>query len=749
MLQQLPFPLRLLAVSLPLAVNVYGQSDSQSSQAVLEEVIVTAQKRDQAIQDIPATVNAISSEALEDFNILSFESLEQLAPGLDTRSVDGRSGSIALRGVEYNPNSAAAQAVDVYWNDTTLGSNSSGAIFQQLFDLSSIEIVRGAQGTLQGRSSPAGALKLNTAKAQLDNFEGYVRNSFAENAASNTQLAINTPLIEGKLALRLAAVYDDNELQETRNLLDGNVSDSQSRAGRLSMAWQASEDIRVDLSYQYQESNLDRVTRVQGSSSLPQQAIALPVIESQDNLGIQLASDIYQGRFEVATLRVNWDLGNHQLDWVSGYSELHSSENFDNSQGNSNPNAIAGFASPTRFVDASFANSHEFRISSSDSDDWQYMLGIYYGEENGQFDRYQYLGPQGPNQGSILSPLGAEDIGIFTHHSYQFNDNWSTEAGIRWQRAERFNASDIYLANGMLLRPLLAAEVRNRSEEAVTGSWSLSYQMDEPDAVSYFSISKSFRPGGVTVTSVSLADLATYESEDSIAYELGMKFKLLDGRLNLNTAVFYQDFDNYITRLSRIAVNDRGLASRPRSSGITTTGDALVKGIEIEWQALLADNWQLNGGLSFTEAEFKDGVNLPCNNGLAIPNGQIANYCDVSGLELGIQPKLSANLALFNQQDFGSFELYQQWLLRFVGSRTEVDAVGGELGSYSTADWHIGLRSNDNSWDVAVFAKNLLDKNAINNIQPQFRARAGLATGYQRVDAIDGRTLGLSFKYQF
>ena len=745
MLKQLPFPVRLLAISLPLVSNVYAQS----SNAVLEEVIVTAQKRDQAIQDVPATVNAIGAQALDDFNILDFESLEQLAPGLDTRSVDGRAGSIALRGVEYNPNSAAAQAVDVYWNDTTLGSNSSGAIFQQIFDLDSIEIVRGAQGTLQGRSSPAGALKLNTAKAKFDEFSGYVRSSFAENAASNTQAAVNVPLIEDKLAVRLAAVYDDNELQETRNLLDGNVSDSQTRAARLSLAWQATESLAVDFSYQYQENNLDRVTRLQGQSTLPQQPQALPAIESKRNLGIQVDSDVYQGRFEVASLQLSWDLGEHQLDWVAGYSELRSAEVFDNGQGNANSNVIAGFASPTVFVDSNFSSSQELRLSSQSDADWQYMIGVYYGQENGQFDRHQYLGPKGPNQGKILSPFTAEDIGVFTHHSFQLNDNWRTEAGLRWQRAERFNASDIFLANGRLLRPLLGADVRDRSEEAVTGSWSISYQADEPDAVTYFSVAKSFRPGGVTITAVNLGDLGTYQSEDSISYELGSKLKLLDGRLNVNAAVFYQDFDSYITRLSRISVNDRGLATRPRASGITTNGDAEVTGIELEVQALLSDNWQVNGGLSFTEAEFKDGETLPCNNGMAIANGQFANVCEVSGLELGIQPKLSANLALFNQQEVGNFELYQQWLVRFVGARTEVDAPSGQLGSYVTADWHIGLRDEEGGWDLSLFAKNLFDRQTINNIQPQFRIRAGLPTGYQRVDAIAGRTMGVSFKYQF
>lgn len=745
MLQQLPFPIRVLALSLPLSATAYAQS----SESVLEEVIVTAQKREQALQDVSATVNVISASRLKEFNILSFESLEQIAPGLDTRSIDGRSGSIALRGVAYNPNSAASEAVDVYWNDTNLGRTSSGAIFQQLFDLEGVEIVRGAQGTLQGRSSPAGALKLSTAKANVDELSGYVYSSFAENAASNTQAAINLPIIEGQLAVRLAGVYDDNELQETRNLLDGNISDNQARAGRLSVSWQPTDALSVDLSYQYQESNLDRVTRIQGQSTLTGQPVPLPNIESHHNLGIQSQPAVYQGRFEVASLQLAWDLGEHRIDWVAGYSELFSTEDHDFSNGNASPNFVAGFASPQQFVDSNFTTSQELRFSSVSADAWQYMFGIYYGHQTGQLDRFQYLGGRGSTQGVIENPFEVTDIGIFTHHSLELNERWKTEIGLRWQELERFNGSDIFLLDGSLINPLLADDIRNRKEEAVTGSWSISRQFDEPDVVSYFSISKSYRPSGVTISSVDLRELSSYVSESSVAYELGAKFKLLDGKVNVNAALFYQDFDNYITRLERIAVNDRAMASRPRSSGITTTADALVQGFELELQALLNDNWQLNGGLSFAESEFKDGASLPCNLGVLIPDGETANFCDVSGLELGIQPKLSANLALFHQQDLGGFEVYQQWLGRFVGHRTEVDAADSKLGSYSTLDWHIGLRNGDGSWDVSLFAKNVFDRRAINNLQPQFRTRRGQETGYQRVDAITGRVLGVSLKYDF
>jgi iron complex outermembrane receptor protein len=152
-----------------VAVTAALVAGGTMAQPVLEEVIVTAQKRAESVQDVPSTVNVFNDEMLNAFNVQNFTDLAALTPGLAIGRNTGRSGSIALRGIPFDPSSAAEAAVAVFWNGSIVDGN---AVFQQLFDLERVEILRGPQGTLQGRSSPAGAINIYTTKANVDEMEG-------------------------------------------------------------------------------------------------------------------------------------------------------------------------------------------------------------------------------------------------------------------------------------------------------------------------------------------------------------------------------------------------------------------------------------------------------------------------------------------------------------------------------------------------------------------------------------------------
>ena len=125
---------RTLSIAVAAAIGSFGTVAVAQSNLTLEEVVVTAQKRDQSLQDVPSSVNILQGSKLDDYQLQSFADLEQLTPGLVAENLDARSGSISLRGIDYNPNSAAAQAVDAYWNDTPVSAQ-GGGVFQQIFDL--------------------------------------------------------------------------------------------------------------------------------------------------------------------------------------------------------------------------------------------------------------------------------------------------------------------------------------------------------------------------------------------------------------------------------------------------------------------------------------------------------------------------------------------------------------------------------------------------------------------------------------
>ncbi len=776
------FTRNITAVAVAVAVQAMSgqalaQNDAESFS--LEEIIVTAQKREQSLQDVPSTVNAIQGDALTDMKLFNFSDLEQVSPGLDLRSIDGRAGSIALRGVDFNPNSGASAAVDVYWNDVTLGSNATGGVFQEMFDLGRVELLRGPQGTLQGRTSPAGAIAIHTAKPDMEEIEGYVRTTFTDNSGTNTQFASSLPIIPGELAIRVAGVYNESDINEIENYLDGDVTDTQTKAGRITVAWEPSDVFAAEFVYQYVENDLSNYASLTGVSTLGQ---GLPTLSGSDFEGISLQQDNYNGRFENISLKMDWEVAEHQVTFVSGYSEVSSVRDFDNALGNSKvgfdsagPTTIAypqvglrgtQLNDPQRMIDQNYASSQELRVASMDNEFWDYTVGVYYGNESGFFNR-ELMREQVMNASVSAyfdtvarAPFDIQSYGVFSHNIFYLTDQLTAQVGIRWQRQERYIESALFLAEdtsnpspaltlpeGTQLAQLIDDDLQSMNSEAWTGSVSLQYAFADQDISVYASAATSFRPGGTTIAAKDLAELTEYNEEDSWSLEVGVKSSWLDNRLRLNGAVFYQDYSDYIGRAANISLNPAS-PSGGGTASITTNGDATVQGIEVDAEYLITENWRVAGGMSYVEAEYKDGVTLPSNE-CGFVGAETAAMCDVSGLELGTQAPFTASLSSDYTIPMDEFEVYVQGLYKFTGSRTDTDAPSNDLGGYGTVDLHLGLREASSTWDISLFARNLFDKEATENLQPEIRTFTKVGTGYQKAEQIAPRLVGVSATYNF
>ncbi len=776
------FTRNITAVAVAVAVQAMSgqalaQNDAESFS--LEEIIVTAQKREQSLQDVPSTVNAIQGDALTDMKLFNFSDLEQVSPGLELKTIDGRAGSIALRGVDYNPNSAAAAAVDVYWNDVTLGSNASGGVFQEMFDLGRVELLRGPQGTLQGRTSPAGAIAIHTAKPDMEEIEGYVRTTFTGNDGNNTQFAVSLPIIPDELSIRVAGVYNASEMNEVKNYIDGDVTDTETSAGRITVAWEPTDSFAAELTYQYLESDLNNYTTLTGSSSLGQ---GLPDLDASEGMGIDVVPDNLRGRYENIALKLDWEVLNHQVTFLSGYSEVSSVRTFDNSMGNSDDSGFTGlpvahpayhpkigFAgsqlnNPQAMFDQNYASSQELRVASVDNEFWDYTVGLYYGNESGFFNRQLMqedtsLTPPGLAvfaDTEARSPFNIQSYGAFAHNMFYLTDQLTAQVGIRWQRQERTTETSLFLiedlsalhpafVEGAELRQLIADDLETGNSEAWTGSVSLQYAFAEQDVSVYANAATSFRPGGVTVAAQDLGELTEYNEEDSWSLEVGFKSQWLDNRLRLNGAAFYQDYSDYIGRFANINVNATG-----NPASITYNGDATIQGVELDFEYLLTESWRMAGGISYVEAEYKDGVKVPSNeSGSDCDTSGTMNLCDASGVELGTQAPFTASISSDYTIPMDAFDIYVTGLYKFTGRRTDADAPSGDLGGYGTFDLHLGLREAAATWDVSLFARNLFNKEATDSMDPETKTFSGLGTGYYKANVIPQRLVGVSATYNF
>lgn len=760
-----------VALALPVALGSYHHS---AAAIVLEEVIVTAQKRSESVMDIPSTVNVIDGDALKDFNVFSFTDLDALTAGLEINSFNGRSGRINLRGIDYNPNSASEATVTTYWNQAIVDSN---AVFQQMFDLERVEVLRGPQGSLAGRTSPAGAINIHTARPNLDEMEGEIRATLADNDGVNTQAAGSFVLIPGELAVRVAGVYDESDLDEIENDVTGETTQDESKAGRLSLSWLPTDSLSVDLAVQYLERDNDDIVALEGAPTgdpnLQDPDGVLRELDAFDRRGALVGldngiEDNTDAEYWNSSLVLEWELDSHTITSVTGYHDTESTREYDQATGNANPENVARRIA----IDDRTDWSQELRIASNDGEIWDYMLGAYYEKSDVDFSQENYLipaaagappfGASGSTQ--LVFPVEAERWGIFTHNQFYLTDALTLQLGLRYQEAEQDR--DLFVVAGAggfsppflpetlppdsLLAQVISEDNENEEEDSVTGQVALQYAFND-DLNVYALVGTGWRPGGVTVTATVLPeDVLLFESEDSTSYELGFKSTLMEGALRLNGSLYYQDFEDYISRLNALSV--RGTDGDIDVTGLTVNGDAEVWGAEMDLTALLSENWYLGGSLSYSDGEYSDGTELPCNEfdddgAPVIPEGQPVALCDVGGDAIGAVPDWTASINSEYSIPFDSFEGYGRVLYTYTGER-DCDIDDG-CDSYSIVNLYLGVRADQ--WSVELFSTNVFDEEALRGgggteATPLVRREP---TGYGLRFPVAGRRIGVSASYRF
>ena len=245
--------MKALHILLPVAIAATLAIQPMAKDLEVEEIIVTAQKREQSTNDIPATVNAITGGTIRDYNLLEFKDLELVTSGLTLHSINARNARVGIRAVTSNPEAGSQAAVDVYVNGVTQRNDFA---FSNMFDMERVEVLRGPQGTFQGRTSPGGSIQMHTKKPNLEEYEGFIQSQFGDLSTQNVQFGISYPIVEDVVAVRFALSQDGNDQSEVMNFTTGTTQDRETTSYRLSLLYQPTYEI--DISFVY--SNIDRET---------------------------------------------------------------------------------------------------------------------------------------------------------------------------------------------------------------------------------------------------------------------------------------------------------------------------------------------------------------------------------------------------------------------------------------------------------------------------------------------------------
>ncbi len=769
----LSFPKILIAMSVAITA---GPAMAQAP-LVLEEVLVTAQKRVQSVQDISGTVNVISGDAIEKFSALTFQDLETQTAGLSLSSKSARQTNISMRGISIDPEAGAANAVDAYWNEASVRQD---VAFSQLYDIERVEILRGPQGTLQGATSPAGAINLITKRPDLFESSGYVQLTAGSNDGLNTQAAYSAPIIEGKLGVRVAGVYNESDagnIENTTTGLDNPKGDAQS--ARLSVNWVPTDDLDISLIYQYLDRETDDNRAVAGGGGLNQRSS----LQADDDTALGKFNNFGNFESDITNLAINWYLGDLELTSVSAYQTSEKVSGTENDRANyiTNPAALTHQLTTTN-VD-SF--SQELRLSSNGNEFWNYMVGLYYNDQKTSTEfvsnTTQLFGPAGISFSTDgYLPVNSKELAVFTFNTLELTEDLQLEVGLRWTEYERFRAGTInfgqindlppvpFLQQIALFIPrafpLEAISVKNQEtkENAITGAVKLRYALSDDMSI-YTAYNRGYRPSGISIVPSpnvrflpNREDDLLHDEEISNAIEVGFKSRLLDGRATLNGAVYYQQFDDYLgfTRGVQVIGAVQGRTGPvDLAGGLIFNGDATIYGLELEGQMLLTESWVAGASFSYAKGEWDDGATKPCNQRNP---GEVLGSCDIEGDAISGEPELSLSLNSEYTWSLENTEIYLRGLYKFTDDRLNTEASAG-IGNvtdfydaYSVLNLYIGWRSSDNQWDITVFAKNVLDDDTVNFQQGPDQYDLALSGGdgsYTQVNLVPERVVGMTVLY--
>jgi iron complex outermembrane receptor protein len=254
------------ASALTSAILCAAPALAQDDAGTLEEIVVTARRRAENVQDIPVTVQAISGERLQQQAVTAFTEVSKLAPGLNISFASGSKGTnaeVILRGVKWSA-AAGTPAIPMYLNEMDVNPN---YMVLSLFDIQQLEVLRGPQGTTRGAPSISGAITVTSRQPNLDEFGGYVQGLLATHDHQNIQGGVSIPIVKEKLGIRLAAMMDDTQGPRVRSLNNSKKPHLGTDAARATILWEPIDSVSVNLTYQYVDYATQIYDQVAGPGS--------------------------------------------------------------------------------------------------------------------------------------------------------------------------------------------------------------------------------------------------------------------------------------------------------------------------------------------------------------------------------------------------------------------------------------------------------------------------------------------------
>ena len=723
-----------LKAAIFLATSIFALSSfAQNNEPMFEEIIVTAEKRSESLQDLSQAVTVLSGIDLDNRQISTFVDLSAIAPGVNIAKNEGFKTVITIRGVGYETNQNAIATPSVSYHLDGIYVASPYSLQTDFLDLERIEVLRGPQGTLFGQNSTGGAINVITRAPTTDETYGSADLTMGNYGLLKTRAVINKPLSEN-LAMRASFISNSRD-GFTENLTNGqDLDDADSVSARVRLSYEPSDIFRANFMAQVFDEDRNGSAQKGIIDPTPDPRQLRQNSPTEHKLNAQLYSAVLEWdrenfsiksltSYQVDDILVRRDNDRNDLNYLPPFALLPSEYDPETNKQTTITQEINLVSSEPIFgkldwVAGLFYLNTEIEISILERLDFGFD-GVF--DPFTTSDVYGYSG----DFGFITNSTPERDsTSFYGQGTWNHSDSLRTVFGLRHTKDEVYSAvTNFYGRSG--------TDILETDGNKVTGRFVVEKDLDD-DTMLYGSFTRGYKPGGSNLTYgredvvAQIVVLPTFQEEIVDAFEVGLKTDLADGRVRLNTAAFLYNYEGLQYQATDPEVFEGGVGNIP---------DSEIYGAELELSTFLSDSVILDLRMSWLDTEITanhlaldnveseaatnallaQGIGLFSNDVQVARAGRIQN---VKGNELAKTPSFTGNVALnwSNDHNWGELKGTLQYTYRggfkhriFNNSQTDL------VPNYDVLDIMLGFYpASAENQHFEIIGKNLFDQDGIN-----------------------------------
>jgi iron complex outermembrane receptor protein len=747
-----------------------------ADEVALGEIVVTARRRTESLQSVPQSVSAVTADTLQKLNITQFQDVQNVVPGLSLQQAgNGYASTASLRGVTFDVNTGAPLGtVAMYMNDAPVQPL---MLFDSLFDVGQVEVLRGPQGTTRGVSAPSGAITVTTRRPDLSQFGGYADTTLTDHQGRNVQGAVNVPIIKDVLAVRAAGVFDQTDFNGIRSIHNSLRPTQKVGAERFSLSFEPTDALNANVAYTHIDRRAQGFDQVSGPGPnpalYPTFAAVNPPLTPGDRVAVEDGISDTRAHLDIVTAQIDSRIFGQHLSYVGSYQHQKIHARNMGPTSSDMGNILPGVELFNTQNVATEWTTQEIRLASDPAPGrlFDYTVGGFYNWQGVTGHTTQpgpfllgAFGPPGspPNLAlfnptfqiplNISIPSSNQETSLFGSVTLHLGDKTELSGGIRHIWSVVNNSTVITTGNGVAALPAflfggscgarpatypgfcdvtlptarVAGNFHNRASDTPNiYNVSLSHHFTR-DLMAYVNTGTAFRPAFASVgisgpilasSDPAVQSLSFHPAERSRSYEIGFKSTFLDGRARFNADVFRQRFSNlsiYIPYINYI--NAQG----PTQFAFTQSVDALVQGFEFDSALQVTRDWNVSLQASYSDGKVQGSL-VPCNTYDAAGNPTF-NRTYVSLCPGGSSSRLpywNATLSSeYTHPVSDRVDGFIRGLFNYYPENRNRVEPNLTVPSYGLLNLYAGVRSQDGAWEVSLFAKNALGNNTMLDKSP-------------------------------